>query len=218
VSEEELDNARDEVELAEARLEIRKAELGEVEAKIMIAQRAVDRLNKLGGAAAVSQQVVEEAHDKVRLLQAEHQTKRALLSEAAVRLRQAKRRLERLEKLKSRPATEKPGAPAAALFEERSWDFGAVERGKTLVHSFRMTNPTDRPVQVESVRSSCGCLTVVPTKVRLDPGQAKNIDVHVDTSRLIGHKTMTVYVLFSEPWAGEVRLQVDADSRAPAGN
>src|SRR5438093_10445893 len=45
------------------------------------------------------------------------------------------------------------------LFDDLSKDFGSVPRGPTLKHHFRLVNRTMGPINIASVRVSCGCLT-----------------------------------------------------------
>ena len=47
---------------------------------------------------------------------------------------------------------------ADSMFDELSKDFGSVPRGPTLVHHFRLVNNTKGPVNIASVRVSCGCV------------------------------------------------------------
>ncbi len=102
---------------------------------------------------------------------------------------------------------------ADALFEEFSKDFGAVPRGPTLSHPFRVTNNTRGPVNISSVRVSCGCVSAVALKGHLEPGESTHIVARMDTTRFTGYKTVTVFVQFNRPNFEEVRLLVQANGR-----
>jgi RNA polymerase sigma factor (sigma-70 family) len=106
---------------------------------------------------------------------------------------------------------------AEELFESRSHDFGSVVRGKILTHSFRLVNRTDRPVHIAGVRSSCGCVTAIPTQTSVAPGHGASILVEVDTYRFTGPKSINLYVQIDRPQTAEVHLTVRADSRPEAG-
>jgi hypothetical protein len=121
--------------------------------------------------------------------------------------------MDKLERQKKKAAASAAPDSAGNLFAERSWDFGAVKRGPVLSHSFRLTNPTKSPIQIETVRTTCGFVTVGPTHLELAPGEEKAIVVHVDSSRFSGPKTITLFVEFSKPQAKEVQLRIKADSR-----
>ena len=102
---------------------------------------------------------------------------------------------------------------ADALFEEFSKDFGSVPRGPMLKHHFRVVNNTRGPVNIASVRVSCGCVTATALKGHLEPGESTYILAHMDTTRFTGLKSVTIYVQFNQPAFEEVRLWVQANGR-----
>src|SRR5262245_59620649 len=108
-------------------------------------------------------------------------------------------------------------APAATwadgLFDELSKDFGSVPRGPMLRHQFRVVNKTKQPVNISSVRVSCGCVTASALKTFLNPGEETAIDTQMDTTRFTGSKTVTIFVQFDRPNFEEVRLWVQANGR-----
>lgn len=102
---------------------------------------------------------------------------------------------------------------ADAMFDELSKDFGSVPRGPTLQHAFHITNNTGKVVTIGNVRVSCGCVSASAVKNRLAPGEETAIMAHMDTSRFIGSKSVTIFVRFDEPTREEVRLWVQANAR-----
>ncbi len=102
---------------------------------------------------------------------------------------------------------------ADALFEEFSKDFGSVPRGPMLSHPFRVVNNTRGPVNIASVRVSCGCVSAVALEGHLKPGEATHILARMDTTRFLGPKSVTIYVQFNQPAFEEVRLVVQANGR-----
>ena len=102
---------------------------------------------------------------------------------------------------------------ADALFDEFSKDFGSVPRGPMLSHPFRVVNNTRVPVNIASVRVSCGCVSAVAVKGHLEPGESTHIIARMDTTRFTGVKSVTVYVQFDQPAFEEVRLTVQANGR-----
>jgi hypothetical protein len=104
-------------------------------------------------------------------------------------------------------------APASAgwadrLFDEHVRDFGTVQRGPMLTHSFRVVNNTGSPVVIGMVRASCGCTSAHAVKSYLAPGEETAILAQIDTTRFGGAKVVTIYVSFNEPNYDEVRLSV----------
>jgi Protein of unknown function (DUF1573) len=110
-------------------------------------------------------------------------------------------------------------APAAAatwadsMFDELSKDFGSVARGPVQTHAFRVVNNTKQPVNISSVRVSCGCTSASAAKPFLNPGEETAIVARMDTSRFIGVKSVTIFVQFDRPTFEEVRLWVQANAR-----
>jgi hypothetical protein len=102
---------------------------------------------------------------------------------------------------------------ADAMFAELAKDFGSVPRGPTLSHPFRLTNNTNTPVHIASVRVSCGCVTASAVRYDLAPGESTVIQAYMDTQRFLGVKSVTIYVQFDQPHWQEVRLRVQANSR-----
>jgi hypothetical protein len=105
------------------------------------------------------------------------------------------------------------GSWGDAMFEDLSKDFGAVPRGPTLTHPFRLTNNTNNTVHIASVRVSCGCVSASALQDTLAPGQTTAIQAHMDTRRFTGPKSVTIFVQFDQPQWEEVRLWVQANGR-----
>ena len=88
------------------------------------------------------------------------------------------------------PASPPPEADwARAMFDQTSHDFGVVARGAKVEYRFVVKNPYNEDMQIESVRSSCGCSAAEATKQHLkgakdfDPAplDQAEIVVRVDT-------------------------------------
>ncbi len=94
-------------------------------------------------------------------------------------------------------------------------DFGTVERGAAIDHTFVLQNTGDTVLRIEQVKSSCGCTVAVASARDVPPGGAGRVTVTLDTTRLAGttRKVATVYT--SDPAAPAVGLtlagQVSAD-------
>ena len=103
---------------------------------------------------------------------------------------------------------------ADGFFEELSYDFGAVPRGQTLTHPFRVVNKTDQTVQIGQVRVSCGmCAAARVLQTTLAPGQETVVLAQMNTNRFTSVKSITIYVQFNQPKFEEARLTIQANSR-----
>jgi hypothetical protein len=106
------------------------------------------------------------------------------------------------------------GTWGEGLFSELSTDFGSVPRGPAQRHDFRVYNNTRSPVNITSVRVSCGCVSASAyPRTYLKPGEETWIRAQMDTTRFIGPKSVTVYVQFDRPNLEEVHLLVQANGR-----
>jgi beta-lactamase regulating signal transducer with metallopeptidase domain len=94
---EQIEAARDEVELVKAKLMIRRAELEETKTKLRLAQRNLSRLEEAFKKGTVPESMMESTRTEAELLQPQLNTKQAQIQEAEILLKQAERRLRRLE-------------------------------------------------------------------------------------------------------------------------
>jgi hypothetical protein len=95
-----------------------------------------------------------------------------------------------------------------------SHDFGTVPRGAQLYHQFQMTNIWAVPLQIESVRTSCGCVTATASQQILQPRESAFLDIKMDAHRFTGPKTVTIYVTVGPQFTSTATLRVSANSRA----
>jgi beta-lactamase regulating signal transducer with metallopeptidase domain len=95
---EEIERARDEVELLEVQLRIKQAELQAVRTGVNQAHDRLARIKDLQTRGVVSSEALEKARAEVATLEAQLLIKDAELKEPMVRLKQAQRRLDRLQR------------------------------------------------------------------------------------------------------------------------
>lgn len=92
-------------------------------------------------------------------------------------------------------------------------DFGTVPRGTQLSYRFEMKNIYAVPLEING-RIGCNCVTATPLSQVLQPRQVGYLDVHMDTSRLSGHKSVNIYITASGPgYASSTTLRVSSYSR-----
>jgi hypothetical protein len=114
---EDVDDAKDEVELLKAQLDAKKAELQEAEVLLDKVARQLARHEKLSGSGVASVEDLDQLRSDVAVQKARLRVKQAQTREAELRLRQAERHLSRLQ---SRPAASgdsilRPGQPAGGI-------------------------------------------------------------------------------------------------------
>ncbi len=87
------------------------------------------------------------------------------------------------------------GQKSAITFEQPEYDFGKVESGKLVKHTFKFTNTGNAPLLLQNVTASCGC--TVPNewpKEPIAPGESGEIAVEFDSKGRIGAQNKTVTV------------------------
>jgi len=99
------------------------------------------------------------------------------------------------------------GRPRVAL-DEPVFDFGTVDRGARVDHTFRVPNRGGATLRIDHVKSSCGCTVAVLSEREVPPGGEARVGVSLDTARLAGRTTKTVNVYTNDPDAPVVGLSL----------
>jgi hypothetical protein len=94
-----------------------------------------------------------------------------------------------------------------------SHDFGTVARGAQLKYRFHMKNIYKVPLEIASIRVSCGCVTWTQSTNSLQPNETGYIDINMDGRRFAGPKTVTIYVTVGPEYISTATLRVIANAR-----
>lgn len=98
------------------------------------------------------------------------------------------------------------GVQLVALQED--YDFGTVESGPVVGHTFRLKNLGPDTIDITSVTPACGCTAVLASTPRLGPGEEGGVEVALDTYKLSGSQAKTVIVRSSDVVRPELVLTV----------
>ncbi len=98
------------------------------------------------------------------------------------------------------------GVQLVALQED--YDFGTVESGPVVGHTFRLKNLGPETIDITSVTPACGCTAVLASTPRLAPGEEGGVEVALDTYKLAGAQAKTVTVRSSDVVRPELVLTV----------
>lgn len=79
-------------------------------------------------------------------------------------------------------------------FAELTHDFGRIVEGEKVKHTFKFKNTGQAPLQVISVKPSCGCTTPSYSKEPVAPGEEGFIEVLFDSGGKQGAQKKTVQV------------------------
>jgi hypothetical protein len=201
----EIEKLQDEIELLKVQVRAKEARIQG--AKDTLQEYRIRRANyqKVNQATpgAIQRDTLLELQLQVTTHEAQLKIHEADIQEPLVRLKQAERRLARLQQAKPRlePLVKSDWniTWAEAMFvNSRKADLGTVKRG-LINHDFRITNHGQYPVRIASVRTSTGSLSAVPSKDELSPGESTELHIRLDTSNFSGSKTFKIYVTFDKP-------------------
>jgi hypothetical protein len=88
-----------------------------------------------------------------------------------------------------------PDKPQPKLvFEEPEFDFGTVNEGDKVQHTFRFKNTGSAPLLISKASASCGCTVPSFPKSPIDPGKSGEIDVVFDTKGKGGNQIKVVTI------------------------
>jgi tetratricopeptide (TPR) repeat protein len=211
---EQIERARDEVELLEAQLQVKKIQVKAAQDAVNRARQHFERIKQMLGRGSITESDYMKAAETVASLETDALLKEAELKEPQVRLNQAKRRLDALLRQAPSSDSERKASWADAVFQEIYKDFGPVRNHRPVMHKFRLLNRSQAELHIAAVRSSCACLAARATETTIGPGQEAFIETTLDPGRFNGPKVVRIFVQFDKPIADEAILLVRADSRS----
>lgn len=100
-------------------------------------------------------------------------------------------------------------------FREESYDFGSVKEGDILTHVFTFENTGNAPLQIERVRTSCGCTAALISKNKLNPGEKGEIKISFNTRGYEGQQSKYIYVESNDPRSPRKQLTISASVNVP---
>jgi Protein of unknown function (DUF1573) len=88
-------------------------------------------------------------------------------------------------------------AASALRFEEINHEIGFVKRGEILVHKFKFTNVSKRPIEVKNATATCGCTVPDYPFIPIMPNESGEIGVTFNTTSKLGHQKPTITITTS---------------------
>jgi Protein of unknown function (DUF1573) len=83
---------------------------------------------------------------------------------------------------------------AKIVFEANTFEFGKINQGEIVKHTFNFKNDSDEPLIISSAQASCGCTIPSYPKDPIAPGQEGKIDVQFNSTGKQGvqNKSITI--------------------------
>ncbi len=83
--------------------------------------------------------------------------------------------------------------------DESKFDFGEVFQGEKVRHVFEFVNAGDETLEIERVRSSCGCTAVLVSEKSIPPGGKGELQANFDSARFRNTVSKTIYLYSNDP-------------------
>jgi hypothetical protein len=97
------------------------------------------------------------------------------------------------------------------FFPETEHDFGTVAEGKVVDYKFKIVNKGNSTLQIQDIRTSCGCTAALLNNKSIYPGQEDTIKVQLNTKNHSGKMVRTVTIKSNDPKDPTSTLTIYAD-------
>jgi outer membrane biosynthesis protein TonB len=113
----------------------------------------------------------------------------------------------------SQPAGDASAQTSAAeapvlTFEETSWDFGTIQEGDVVNHTYTFTNTGKSPLIIQNATAQCGCTVPQWPRQPIAPGQKGEIKVEFNSKGKAGVQSKSVTITANtQPEVNQVMLK-----------
>jgi hypothetical protein len=93
--------------------------------------------------------------------------------------------------------------------EPEYWDFGKIERGRVVEKVFLVKNIGDEDLVIESVFTSCGCVTAQLASYYIPPNQEAELKVTYNSEGMAeGEDVKDVYIISNDPSLSKIKIRI----------
>lgn len=93
------------------------------------------------------------------------------------------------------PAAEVPTGPTTTIeFEESEFDFGTIDEGEKVSHTYKFTNTGNEPLIIKDAKGSCGCTVPSWPKDPIAPGGTGEMLVEFNSKGKSGSQNKRVTI------------------------
>ncbi|QDH79081.1 DUF1573 domain-containing protein [Echinicola soli] len=104
-------------------------------------------------------------------------------------------------------------------FDDMQFDFGAIDQGKVVEHTFTFTNDGQSPLIISNVQASCGCTTPDWSKKPVKPGEEGHVKVRFNSANKSGAQSPTVTITANtSPSITKLKLKGTVNTNNTASN
>lgn len=88
-----------------------------------------------------------------------------------------------------------PAGPTTAMsFNQTTFDFGSVNEGEMVSHTYTFTNDGDEPLILSDAKGSCGCTVPKWPREPINPGESADITVEFNSKNKKGKRNQKVTI------------------------
>jgi len=87
---------------------------------------------------------------------------------------------------------------AMLYLPETQYNFGKVEEGKVVSHTFKLINKGSVDLEVKDIKTSCGCTAAMLSNKKIKPGETGTLKVDLDTKNRIGKMSRTITIVSND--------------------
>jgi hypothetical protein len=106
------------------------------------------------------------------------------------------------------PACADQSEPPHIQFGEITFDFGTMYQHEQVTHAFVFRNTGGSQLEIERVRSTCGCTAAMPEKTSLAPGESGRINITFSSGSMRNRITKHIHVDSNDPDQARVTLTI----------
>jgi hypothetical protein len=96
-------------------------------------------------------------------------------------------------------------------FSETQYDFGKIEEGKVVEHTFKFQNNGKATLKINDIKTSCGCTAALVSSEKIAPGEEGTLLVELDTKNRKGKMRRTITIKSNDSKEPTQILTVYAD-------
>ena len=96
-------------------------------------------------------------------------------------------------------------------FPEITHDFGKVENGKVVDYIFKFVNKGNSILNIQDIKTSCGCTAALVSSKSVKPGEDGTIKVELNTKGHTGKMVRTVTIKSNDPKTPTSTLTIFAE-------
>jgi len=85
------------------------------------------------------------------------------------------------------------------MVDRENFNFGRIYQGEKVAHTFRFQNAGDAPLNIQKVRTSCGCTAALLSTEVIPPGETGEVSATFDSARFRGNVIKTIYLYTDDP-------------------